>query len=83
MLEELIDHFKFSSDKGQLNKRERLMRTLARQHAIRAGRKLSSEEMDELVQQLFSCQYPTENFDGEKTMIVLSSSEIDGLFHKK
>lgn len=83
VLEELIDHYKYASTKGKHSKRERLMRTLARQKAIRSGKKLSSDEMHELIQQLFACQFPTENFDGEKTMIVLSSSEIDGLFHKK
>ena len=82
-LEELIDHYKFATAKGKHGKRERLLRTLARQKAIRAGKKLNADEMHELVQQLFACQFPTENFDGEKTMIVLSSSEIDGLFHKK
>ena len=69
--------------KGKHNKRERLLRTMARQRAVRSGKKLGLGEMHELVQQLFSCQFPSENFDGEKTMIVLSSSEIDGLFHKK
>jgi DNA mismatch repair protein MutL len=83
VLEELIDHYKYATAKGKHSKRERLMRTLARQKSIRAGKKLSAVEMHELVQQLFACQFPTENFDGEKTMIVLSSSEIDDLFHKK
>jgi len=83
VLEELIDHYKYATAKGKHSKRERLMRTMARQKSIRAGKKLSIDEMHELVQQLFACQFPTENFDGEKTMIVLSSSEIDGLFHKK
>jgi DNA mismatch repair protein MutL len=79
-LEELIDHYKFSTAPGKYSPRERLLRTLARQRAIRAGKKLHPDEMHELVQQLFACQFPTENFDGEKTMIVLSSSEIDGMF---
>ncbi len=83
VLEELIDHYKFATAKGKHSTRERLLRTMARQRAIRAGKKLAKEEMHELVQQLFACQFPTENFDGEKTMIVLSSTEIDGLFHKK
>ena len=83
VLEELIDHYKYASAKGKHSKRERLMRTLARQKAIRAGKRLNMDEIHELVQQLFACQFPAENFDGEKTMIVLSSSEIDALFHKK
>ncbi len=82
-LEEMIENFKFAGDKGQYSKRERLQRTLARQQAIKAGRKLNNNEMHELVQQLFACQFPSENFDGEKTMIVLSSTEIDALFRKK
>lgn len=83
VLEELIDHYKFATSKGSHSKRERLLRTMARQQAIRAGKKLSDDEMHELVQQLFACQFPTENFDGEKTMIVLGGNEIDGLFHGK
>lgn len=83
VLEELIDHYKFATAKGSHSKRERLLRTMARQQAIRAGRKLGIEEMHELVQQLFSCQFPGENFDGEKTMVVLSGNEIDGLFQGK
>src|SRR5690606_1716299 len=83
VLEELIDHYKFATDKGKHSTRERLLRTMARQRAILSGNKLGKEEMHELVQQLFACQFPTENFDGEKTMIVLSSTEIDGFFHKK
>ncbi len=83
VLQELIEHYKFTSTKGKLSKREQLIRTMARQNAVRSGKKLSVDEIHELVQQLFACQFPTENFDGEKTMIVLSSSEIDGLFQKK
>lgn len=80
-LERIIERYKFSAPTGRLDKRERLIKTLSKQRAVRVGKKLSQTEMDEIVQQLFSCNMPTHSPDNEKTMIVLSSNEIERLFH--
>ncbi len=80
-LERIVESYKFSSPNMKLDKRERLYKTLAKQKCIRVGKVLAQSEMDELIQKLFSCAMPTHSPNNEKTMIVLSSNEIEKLFH--
>jgi len=80
-LEKLIEAFKFEAGVQKLDKRERLWRSLARQKAIPVGKKMFPAEMESLVQQLFTCSLPTHSPDDQKTMVVLSSHELEKLFH--
>lgn len=69
LIESLLDHAKNNS--GWLNNdfQERLARRLAHLGAIGRTKKLSTEEMEALVGQLFQCQQAQHTPDGKPTMI--------------
>lgn len=79
-LEQLLEAYAFGAQKTPLPKREKLIKTLAKQKAIRVGKKLSEIEMDELVQQLFSCEQPSHSPENQKTILVLTAHELDKHF---
>lgn len=79
-LESALEAFKHEAYAEKLDKRERLIRTLARQKCLKVGKKLFEKEMEELARKLFACQIPTHSPDNKKTMLVLSSLQIEALF---
>ncbi|PNB46045.1 DNA mismatch repair protein MutL, partial [Pseudomonas sp. GW456-12-10-14-LB2] len=54
-IELLIEQFKHFSSDLKFSKREKLVRCMSRQHAIKAGQTLSQKEMQTLVEELFQC----------------------------
>lgn len=55
-------------------------RTMARQLAIKKGQKLAFDEMEQLMDALFSCQLPYVSIDGEPAIKTLSLEEVEALF---
>jgi len=55
-------------------------RTMARQLSIKKGQKLTREEMEQLMDALFSCQLPYVSIDGEAIIKTLSLEEVERLF---
>src|SRR5699024_236071 len=59
-IENLIEQFKHFSADLKSDKRKQMIFSLARQHAIKQGKILSPEEMQNFIDQLFACkQYQT------------------------
>ena len=54
---------------------------LARSNAKNKGQKLSVEEMNYLVESLFSCQNPYKSPNGKKTFIIIETNEIINRFN--
>jgi DNA mismatch repair protein MutL len=80
-IEKILEAFKHASSDVRLDKRERLIRTLAMQRAIQHGKKLSEREMERLMQDLFVCEQPQLSPTGKKVFAKLSSHDIDVLIN--
>ncbi|MFI5155053.1 MAG: DNA mismatch repair endonuclease MutL [Chitinophagales bacterium] len=79
-IENILEQFKhFSSDKN-LSKRERLVRTLARQNAIKSGVALSEKEMHGLVEDLMACGQSNMTANGFPVYLELKKDYLEKLF---
>ncbi len=82
LLENLLEGFKNNMAILKLDKRDNLARTLARNAAIRAGTKLSLEEMNQLIDQLFACHMPNLALNGKPVISTLTLTELADRFEK-
>lgn len=69
------DYKKFSKEPGKA-KDIRLARAMAVQMAVKAGAKLSNEEMSDLFDRLFACEMPDTAPDGSKTIGIIGLDEL-------
>ncbi|GAA4320493.1 DNA mismatch repair endonuclease MutL [Mucilaginibacter gynuensis] len=82
LLEHLLEGFKNNQAILKLNKRDNLARSLARNAAIKAGTKLSLEEMNLLIDQLFACQMPNLALNGKPVISTFTMNELFERFEK-
>ncbi|RZA00140.1 MAG: DNA mismatch repair endonuclease MutL [Sphingobacteriaceae bacterium] len=82
LLEHLLEGFKNNQAILKLNKRDNLARSLARNAAIKAGTKLSLEEMNLLIDQLFACQMPNLALNGKPVISTFTMNELLERFEK-
>ena len=82
VIENLLEQFKHFSSEMKFSRREKLIRSLAQQQAIKSGVTLSSGEMVALVQDLFACNQPGVTAGGSPTYIEFQKDYINGLFKK-
>jgi DNA mismatch repair protein MutL len=76
-IEKMIDSLKHFSSEIKLDKREKLIRTLAMQKAIPHGKKLNHQEIETLMQDLFRCEQPQLSPLGKKIFAKLSQHDIE------
>ena len=81
-LELLIEQFKHFSSDVKFSKREKLIRCMSRQQAIKEGQPLSQQEMQVLVTDLFNCQTPNVSPSGNATYIDFKEDYLLRLFGK-
>ena len=81
-IELLLEQFKHFSGDIKFSKREKLIRCMARQSAIKAGQSLSQKEMHGLIESLFNCGTPNTTATGAPTYIDFKEAYLDGLFSK-
>ena len=82
-IEHLLEQYKHNADKLKLSKRESLARSIARNTSIKVGQKMSTEEMQNLVDKLFACQTPFVAPNGKPTFVKYRIEEIEKQFDKK
>ncbi len=80
ILEGLIDQYKHYQHTLKIDRRENLARSLARRTRLRGGAKLSTTEMEGLVEQLFACENPNFAPNGRNTHAILSLEMIANQF---
>lgn len=80
IIEQLLDQFKHYSSDLKFSRREKLLRSLASQQSIKAGKILGREEMRALVQDLFECQQPNATPTGHPTYFELRKDYFDKVF---
>jgi DNA mismatch repair protein MutL len=81
-IELLLEQFKHFNGDIKFSKREKLIRCMARQTAIKAGQSLSQKEMHSLIESLFNCETPNISANGAPTYIDFKEAYLDGLFSK-
>jgi len=82
ILELLLEQFKHFTSDMKFSRREKLIRSMARQQAIRAGRILDSSEMKTLIEELFATRQPNVTPGGEPTYIEFRKEYVEKLFGK-
>jgi DNA mismatch repair protein MutL len=82
LLEHLLEGFKNNLAILKLDKRDNLARSLARNGAIKAGIRLSLEEMNLLIDQLFACQMPNIALNGKPVISTFTLNELAERFEK-
>ncbi len=79
-IESLLEQFKHFSNDMKFSKREKLTRSLARQHAIKTGRPLTEKEIRVLLDELFQCMLPNITPGGKPTYIEFKKDYLEKLF---
>ena len=79
LIEGLIEQYKWNKDQLSLPPQENLARSLAKRSCIQPGKKLSSLEIDALVDQLFACKHVNHTPDGRKTWVIVTLEELGSL----
>jgi DNA mismatch repair protein MutL len=82
ILEQLLEDFKNNKDELQLNKRENLARSLAKNAAIKPGTTLDNQEMAELIDKLFATQSPSISIHGKPIVVTITLQELMERFNK-
>jgi len=80
IIEAIIENLKHFSSDQRIGRREKILYSLAAQHAIRQGQVLSEREMEQLVDDLFSCAIPNTTASGKPTYTVFKKSDLDKMF---
>jgi DNA mismatch repair protein MutL len=82
LLEGLIENYKQNLLELKSDKRENLARSMARNMAIKSGKALTQEEMNNLIDELFACKMPYSTPNGKPTITTFSSDDLDKRFKK-
>jgi len=82
LLEQLLEGFKNNLAILRLDKRDNLARSLARNAATKAGMRMSLEEMNLLIDQLFACQMPNVALNGKPVISTFTLTELLERFEK-
>jgi DNA mismatch repair protein MutL len=79
-LEHMLEQYKNFVSEIRFSKREKLIRTLARQNAVRPGTALAEKEMRSLVDDLFACTQHNVTPGGDPTYIEFKKEYVEKLF---
>lgn len=79
-IEGLLEQFKNFSNDLKVNRREQLIRSMARNNAIPAGKSLTTREMQNVIDELFACAMPTSSPGGKYTYISFKLSDLAKMF---
>jgi DNA mismatch repair protein MutL len=82
LLEGLIENYKQNLQELRSDRRENLARSMARNMAIKSGKSLTQEEMNNLIDELFACKMPYNTPAGKPTISTFSIDDLDKRFKK-
>lgn len=75
-----IEQYKHFNSELKISKREKLVRSLARQRAVKAGTRLTDREMRQLLKDLFQCQVYNVAPDGTPAYLEFKREHIERMF---
>nr|HQV05364.1 DNA mismatch repair protein MutL [Chitinophagaceae bacterium] len=81
-IEDLLEQYKNFSSEVKFSSREKIIRSLAKQQAIKPGTSLSVTEMHQLIADLFDCEMPNSTADGQPTYLSFSKEQLERMFGK-
>lgn len=76
IIESMLDAYKNESDVWKLDRQNYLAKKLAQSNAIKSGTVLAIEEMNQLIDELFSCESPFASIHNKPTSIVIEINEL-------
>jgi len=82
ILENLLEQFKHFSNEMKFSKREKLIRSMARQQAVKPGNPLGEKEMRTLVDGMFATRQPNITPGGDPTYIEFRKEYVETLFRR-
>ena len=80
ILERLLEQYKNFSSDVKFSQREKLIRALAKQQAVKPGQQLGEREMQSLVNDLFNCAQPNSAPDGKPTYLEFKLEQLEKMF---
>ena len=80
ILERLLEQYKNFSSEIKFSQREKLIRALAKQQAVKPGQQLGEREMQSLVNDLFNCAQPNSAPDGKPTYLEFKLEQLEKMF---
>ena len=80
LIEGILESYKSNMLDFRSDRRSGLIRAMARNMAIRPGKKLQVEEMQILIDELFACSLPDKSPSGRPTLSIISVGELSELF---
>jgi DNA mismatch repair protein MutL len=81
-IELLLEQYKHFSSDIKFSRREKLIRCVAKQQAIKAGKPLTQKEMAVLVEELFGCEVPNATPNGSPTYLEFKGDYLEKMFGK-
>ena len=82
IIDVLLEQYKHFSNELKFSKREKLVRSLTKQQAIKTGIRLTEREMRQLVNDLFACEQPNTTSDGNPTYLEFKQEQLKRMFGK-
>ncbi|HEY6064019.1 MAG TPA: DNA mismatch repair endonuclease MutL [Chitinophagaceae bacterium] len=82
IIDVLLEQYKHFSNEVKFSKREKLIRSLARQQSIKTGVRLTEREMRQLVNDLFACEQSNITPDGNPTYLEFKQEQLERMFGK-
>jgi len=82
ILEGIIEDFKNTLQDIKENRRVQLVKALARNASLKTEMNISSNEINDLLQSLFSCDEPGLTPSGRPTMTTFDTEYLNGIFRK-
>lgn len=82
VIEQFLEQYKHFSSDLSFSKREKLLRALAWQHAIKDGVSLSDKEMQAIIHDLFLCEKANVSPNGRPTYLSFKKNDLDKMFGK-
>lgn len=82
VIELLLEQFKHFSSDMKVSRREKVVRCLARQGAIKTGKLLNLTEMEMIAEQLFACTTPSVTPGGNPTYVRFKEENLERMFVK-
>jgi DNA mismatch repair protein MutL len=79
-VERLLEQFKHFSTDLKFSKREKLIRAMARQQAIKAGSRLTERETQALINDLFACKQSNVTPDGRPVFLEFKQEQLEKMF---
>ncbi len=78
----LLEQYKHFSSELRFTRREKLVRSLARQQAVKAGVRLTEREMRGLLKDLFACDQPNTTPDGNPVYLEFRQEQLERMFSR-